>query len=201
MNLPPGKREIDKGIYKLVNGVWHKRCNGRGHDEPTYLPASEKYFYVRKGWNEGSFVALCRMCHNWNKIADPGPDAGFIEISKIHHIYAEAVNRIGLQELSKRSGVGRRHIYMVLNYRLKYARKRNVKLILLQLISIKRKNEYSINTLSAWRLARRGNGHGATYCVGCGIFDMKEEPRYTEDCPQCDDRKRKRVKASTLTAA
>lgn len=193
----PGKREIGLGIYKLIDGVWHKRCNGPGHDEPTYLPANEKYFYVRKGWGQGSFTARCRLCNNWQKLDNPGPDTqtGFIEVSKVHHIYAEAVNRIGLTELSLRSGVGRQHIYKVLNYKLVYVRKSNLRAIMLELISIRRKGEYSVNRHALWRLSKRGNGFDARYCKGCGIL-ISEDDKITVGCLVCVERQRKREKRS-----
>lgn len=174
------------GIYKTIDGIVHKRCTGPAHDEPVYLPATEKYFYTRKSNQAkyGIFVSRCRLCSCWARVNSPGLDHGFIEVHEVIHFYVEVVNRIGLAELANRTGLSYKALSRVLYGRNKYVRKANVRKVMLELISVRRKNEYSIHKrASAW-LVQRANGNSAV-CVGCG----GSLNNYTAGCISCSERK------------
>lgn len=130
----------------MVGGAWHKRCTGSAHEEPVYLPATTKYFHTRKtGSRAGQFLSHCRLCENWHKLKSPGSDRGLVEVRLVRHFYEEAVNRVGRAELERRTGIAIFAINEVLNGTAKNVRKANLKKVLLELISMRRKNEYHDN--------------------------------------------------------
>lgn len=180
----PTPKQVENGTYKLIDNKWHKLCTGPAHDIPVYLPATDKYFHVRHTLKrEGEFMSRCRLCVNWNKLKSPG-ESGLIAVEKIHPYYVEITNRIGIAELSRRSGVSDTHIQDVLMKRQATVQKRTLKKIMLELVSARRNHETSINAQSLWRVIKRANGH-AGVCSGCGA----PMANYTEGCPQCWERR------------
>jgi hypothetical protein len=154
--------------YRRVNGQLYKYCTGPGHDEPTYLPATEKYFYRRKiGKRKGEFLSRCRLCTNWAKLKSPGSYHGYVEVAKARPIYAEAANRIGLAELARRTGLNPGSINFVITGRVKHVQKAKLRLVMLELISIRRNGESSASR-GAMRRARERMLYGRTdICPGC----------------------------------
>jgi hypothetical protein len=182
--MEPTPKQLSSGKYKLIGGVWHKICTGQAHDEPTYLPATEKYFYFLKiGPRRGRPVARCRLCHNWAKLKSPGSHHGLVPVDKVHPFYAEAVNRVGMMELHRRSGLSIGHLSQVLTKRIKHVKKEQARRLMLELVSIQRKNEYSINRSSRWRTERRNN-RGHDTCSQCGTPKVN----YTKGCATCRNR-------------
>lgn len=186
----PSEWQVASGVYKIVDGTWHKRCTGPAHDEPTYLPATDKYYHVRKsnggGHREGELLSRCRLCQNWSRLANPGSEHGYVRASDVRHYYAEAVNRIGLLELANRSGLSYNALTSVLTGKTRFVQKAKFKKVLLELISMRRKNERSINELARWRITRR-DSNGAV-CSGCGT----PQDNYTDGCEICVDRRNQR---------
>ena len=182
--MRPSKEQIAKGTYKQIHGRWYKLCTGPAHDEPEYLPATDKYFYSRKsGVREGEFVARCRLCINWNKLKFPGPHNGLVPASAVAPFFREAVNRIGALELSRRTGLSPTTIRRGLQGGERRLQKAVVRRMMLELTSIQRKGEHSINEHSRWRQEKR-NLAGLELCAGCGGFVRN----VTSDCPTCWER-------------
>lgn len=185
--MRPTKTQLASGRYKLIDGIWHKLCSGEAHEEPEYLPASDKYFYIKKsGPTAGRPVARCRLCHNWDKLKNPtrGSLHGYVPVDKVRPFYIEAVNRVGAEELSRRSGVSIGHILRVLTDRNKrFVEKATLRKIMLELVSMQRRDEYSANRRSQWRTNRRNNGELGT-CAGCG----GPYRNVTAGCETCIDR-------------
>lgn len=178
----PTERQIKYGHYKLINGIWHKRCTGPAHEEHEWLPASDKYFYFLT--KTGRPVSRCRLCHNWAKLKSPGSHHGYIPVNIARPYYTEVVNRIGAIELSKRSGLSINHILRVLSeVDKKYVEKAKLRKVMLELVSVRRKNEYSIAESARWRQERR-NASGIELCNGCGA--PKSEA--TRGCRTCRTR-------------
>lgn len=185
MGVSPNVRHVTAGHYKVINGVWHKRCVGPSHEEPTYLPANEKYFY--KGSDGRNFRPKCRLCENWIRIgADPGYEIGWVPRDKVLSFYREAVARCGMTELARRAGVSRAHISNVLDGRTSNVQKRILRKVLLELISMRRKGEYSINSHARWRNERRLIDPENS-CSECG----GRLENQTEGCRRCFDRHHK----------
>lgn len=194
----PTKKQLEQNRYKLVDGVWHKLCNGPAHDEPIYLPATSKYFYARKtSEREGQLLSRCRLCQNWSKLKSPGSEHGWIEVYQVRHFYVEAVNRVGLMEVARRTGITYTAITDVLVGRSTYVQKAKFKKVLLELISMRRKNENNISSGSRWRVVRRTPvPNGKKYCTGCGT----SLDDFTDDCEQCQNRRFKRQGRAKLSA-
>lgn len=172
-------------MVKLIDGQWHRLCTGPAHDEPTWLPQNDKYFYRHaKGPRRGRFIARCRLCKAWERVKNPGSEHGWIELVKARPFFDEAANRIGVMELAKRTGISPERISHIIRGHGKYVQKQTLRKVMLELVSIRRKRERSINGLAAWRVVKRRNGYQAV-CAGCGT----SQANYTEDCPQCQDRK------------
>ena len=179
--MVPTKKQIDSGSYKLIGGVWHKICKGPSHDEPTYLPATPKYFYfLNKGPRALRPIARCRLCHHWARLKNPGQLQGLVPVADVAPFYVEVVNRIGMTELHKRSGLSLNHINGVLSRSYKHVRRAQVRRLMLELVSIHRKKEYSINSQARWRAERRNNT-GMETCPKCGT----PKNNYTRGCPSC----------------
>jgi hypothetical protein len=172
--------------FREIGGILHKLCNGPAHEEPVYLPATEKYFYrLKNGDRAGRLTSRCRLCVNWAKLKSPGAYHGWIELRKVHLIYLEATNRIGLKELSRRSGVSRRALACAIGGQITYVQKAKVRLVLLELISIQRKNEHSISKGALWRQEQRLNSK-RNVCGECNTPVLN----YTDGCSTCWERKR-----------
>lgn len=106
----------------------------------------------------------------------------------------EASHRIGSAELARRTGIALNTIENLLLGKNKYIQKQTLRKIMLELVSIKRKNEFSINSFSAWRVIKRMNGY-QDVCAGCG----GDLGNYTDGCETCWSRKDKRERRG-LTA-
>lgn len=171
---------------KMISGQWHRLCTGPAHDPPgVYLPENDKYFYrYAKGPREGRFIARCRLCKAWERVKDPGSEHGWIELAKAKPFFTEASNRIGIMELSRRTGLSQEMISRIVRGHGKFVQKRSLRKVMLELVSIKRKGEHSINGYAAWRVVRRANGTSKV-CVGCGT----SLGNYTEDCAVCQNRR------------
>lgn len=186
---PSRARYIEDGTFKLVDGIWHKRCKGPSHPEPVYLPATEKYFTpLNNPKTRNRFESQCRLCRCWKRLGKTSGDLehGLVPVSEVIQFYEEAVNRIGLMELARRTGLTYWGISDVLYRRRKSVQKRNLKKVLLELVSARRKNEVNNNPNSKYFIQRRGNPHDARYCSGCGV--LITEDAQTEGCKQCIDR-------------
>lgn len=193
--MVPSAKAITLGIYKQIDGVWHKRCTGPQHDEtPIFLPANEKYFFVRKSriksngqGTYGQLSSRCRLCEAYANVKVSTGYHGWVPTWSVIHYYAEAVNRIGLAELARRTELQESSITAVLTGKTRNVRKNNLRKVMLELVSIRRKNENSINVHSLWRVTRRG---AQEVCIGCGT----PSSNYTEGCAHCVDRRRQRAK-------
>jgi len=173
----------------MINGQWHRLCPGASHDQPTFLPENDKYFLrYKSGPRKGRFIAQCRLCRAWAQTQTNGSldEHGFVPVAQAAPIFLEAANRIGIMELSRRTGIVYEAISRVIRRRQKYVRRSTVKKVLLELVSIKRKGEFSISPLAAKNVVKRGASSG--FCVGCGT----PLDNYTIDCEACQERKRKR---------
>ncbi len=177
--------------------MWHKRCTGPAHDEPVWLPATEKYFYARNSERrKGELLSRCRLCVNWSSIQSRGESAvmGFISTHDALPFFREAVGRVGLQELSRRTGLNANTIWKVLNLHTQRVQKTTLRKVMLELISMRRKNEHSINESARVRNERRLIS-AESACAECG----GSLENYTEGCRRClwrkDGRERRRQAA------
>ena len=185
----PPKDKVTMGYYKQVNGIWHKRCTGPAHEEPTYLPANEKYFYKGSGPNK-KLRSKCRLCENWERIgASPGYQHGYIDCIYVRLHFQEAVTRIGMAELARRAGVNRATIYAVIAMKQRRVQKRTVRAVMLELISIRRKKEFSANPVARAHNQRRLIDPEEA-CAECGT----KLDNYTEGCMTCNWRRNGRDK-------
>ena len=180
----PTKQQMASGAYKLVDGTWHKRCRGIAHEEPVWLPANSKFFYVRGSQggqsNPGLFASQCRLCCAWTKVDSPGSNHGYVPVRSVRDLFVEAVNRVGLRELASRSGVSESAIQRVLYLRKQSIQKATVRKVVLELVSMRRRDEHSISNGARRFAVARSNGHSPT-CSGCGtVLD-----NYTDGCPVC----------------
>lgn len=181
----PTPRQLQSGRYKLIEGKWHKLCTGPAHDEENgcYLPATNKYFIFRRS---DTPISRCRLCQNWAKLKNPqrGSLHGWVPVASVRDFYIEAVNRVGVTELSRRSDVSVGHILRVLTDQKKqYVEKGTLRKIMLELVSMQRKNERSLSNNARWRTDRRNNGELGT-CGGCG----GPLRNITTGCKTCYDR-------------
>lgn len=162
----PNKQQLQSKRYRLIDGVWHKLCSGSAHEEPEWLPLTSKYYYFRKA--NGRPLANCRLCHVWDKVKNPGSHHGYVDIRVARPFYQEAVNRIGMQELVRRSGLSMHQVQQVfLSSTRKYVQKASLRKVMLELVSIHRKNEYNSDPRVRWQTERRNNGELGR-CSGCG---------------------------------
>lgn len=192
--MTPNQRQITLGTFKIVDGQWHKICTGPAHESPQYLPATEKYFYVRKSEDRaGELVSRCRLCMNWAKIKSPGSERGWLPVRDVLPFYVEAVNRVGLAELSRRTGLNSTTILSVLLKRSKYVQRAKFKLVLLELISMRRKGEHHLTNGARWRNEQRNN-RGSQTCSECGT----PASNFTEGCATCWERQYRREYRSAI---
>jgi len=130
-----------KSPTKKINGELHKLCTGPAHDQPTWLPATEKYFYMGKsGTRAGKLTPRCRLCVNWNKLKSPG-EQGWVPVSKVKDYFSEGVARVGMMEFARRTGLSETTLRDVILERSQRVQKRTVRKVMLEVISIRRKGE------------------------------------------------------------
>lgn len=192
--VKPTLKQIEAGTYIWRDGQYLKKCTGPAHEEPEYLPATEKYYHFHKsGKDKGKPVARCRLCINWSKIKSPGSYHGLVPVSVAHRFFVEAVNRVGVVELSRRTGISTKTILKVLQGGEGAIYKKIMRTLMLELTSMQRKNENNISEGSRWRQERRLNG--AKRCAGCGgpINNL------TIDCSTCLERHRGWHRAGKIT--
>lgn len=116
-------------------------CTGPGHDEPTWLPATEKYFYQHKsGAQVGQFQSRCRLCFNWNRLKSPGI-SGWVPYKDAYPFVYEAVARVGIMEAARRTGLSRSTLHKFLHGQHIHMQKRTLRVIMLEVISMRRKGE------------------------------------------------------------
>jgi hypothetical protein len=184
----PSDQQIRNGTFKLIDGMWHKRCTGPAHEAPEYLPATEKYFHIRKTTRQGELLSRCRLCTNWARLKSPGSERGWVELSKVLHIFAEATNRIGVLEFCSRTGISPGTMTAILHRRSRWVQKATVRKAMLELISIRRRGEYSISEYARWRVVKRSAGKET--CSGCGGSLLNQ----TDGCSTCWERDYKRTR-------
>ena len=179
------QQQLNSGRYKLVDGIAYKLCSGSAHEEPEWLPATPKYYYFRKtGPTTGRPSSQCRLCHVWDKVKNPGSHHGFVALAIARPFYIEAVNRVGIAELSRRSGLSTHHLQSIYSRpNKKFVRKISLRKVMLELVSMQRKNEYIDNPRVRWQTDRRNNGSLGT-CGGCGGILRN----ITTGCKVCYDR-------------
>jgi hypothetical protein len=119
-----------------------KLCHGPAHDVPTLLPATEKYFYVRRSkGREGELYHRCRLCANWERLKSPGT-SGYVPLHVAFPFFREAVNRVGIVEAARRMGMSHNGLREILNappsHRVQKAKLRSC---MLEVISMRRKGE------------------------------------------------------------
>jgi len=126
---------------KMIAGELHKLCTGPAHDEPTWLPATEKYFYKGKtGSRAGKLTPRCRLCVNWRKLKSPG-ESGTVPVEAVKEYFAEGVSRVGMMEFCRRTGLTQTTMRDVILGRSQRVQKRTVRKVMLEVISIRRKGE------------------------------------------------------------
>ena len=128
---------------KKIKGVRHKICFGPAHDVPTWLPATDKYFYRHKsGRKQGMLVSRCLLCVNWDKLDSPGI-SGTVSARSIQPFVTELVHRIGKAEAARRAEVSPTTLLRILRATDNsiMIQKRTVRALMLQVISARRKNE------------------------------------------------------------
>lgn len=130
-------KKISKETFKVEKGVLYKRCSGPAHDEPTWLPAERKYFYLTK---RGTLYNRCRLCCAYVHAEIP-EDSGFIPIGKVAVYFKEAVWRVGMMETCRRINFTDTQMRRVINGKSQYVRKQTFKRLMLELISMRRKGE------------------------------------------------------------
>lgn len=187
------QQQIKSGRYKRIDGIWHKLCSGSAHEIPEWLPATEKYYYYRKKSRRP--LSQCRLCQAWDKVKNPGSHHGYVDIRVARPFYEEAVNRIGMTELANRSGLSMHQIQRVfLSTTRKYVQKNSLRRVMLELVSIHRKNEYVTNPRVSWQTERR-NGRGLDKCNKCGT----PRSNITRGCGGCYERWRDKYKNGQIT--
>ena len=135
----PGRRqaEHDQTHWRVVlthsrlrpDPLRTKLCNGPSHDEPTELPLSE--FYVHKsGRRKGLPVSRCKRCINWDKLKNHHANHGTVPSDEIQPFLREMVNRVGLYEASRLSGIAPNTIPPILDGTTKRVQKRTAMKIL-----------------------------------------------------------------------
>lgn len=191
--MVPTDKQIQNGTFKLIEGIWHKRCTGPAHEEPVFLPATEKYFHARQsGHREGELVSRCRLCINWSKLKSPGSHHGYIPADQARPFVEEAVNRVGIMRLSELADIAPGTIENILYHRSSYVRKMTMRRLMLELVSLRRQNVTMTDALMRYKRDKRHHRMAGGSCAGCGT----SLDDYTEGCPSCWERKRGRKRRS-----
>lgn len=183
----PLKRYINDGTYRLIDGIWHRVCRGISHDEPVYLPATKEYFNFRKApGREGHIVYPCKTCVAFSK-GRRWSNHSLVSTAKVLDIYDEAVNRLGMNELARRTGLSREGIQNVVYGRVSSVRGENVRKVITVLLDARKAGEFKQDLKTVQGAQMRAHGINSS-CFGCGTHI----DNYTDDCPLCWDRKRRR---------
>lgn len=184
----PTDRQVANGTFRKFDGRWYKVCRGPAHEFPEYLLATEKYFHVYKtGPRKGSLKSRCRLCSHWETVKPEtrGSERGIVTVESVHLYFVEAANRAGITELSRRTGLTKNTLGNVLNRKQPFVRRMTVRLVMLELISMKRKGEFPINNYARAKVIRRTNTSATEFCAGC----RTTLDNYTANCSTCWERR------------
>lgn len=187
---PPHPKSVTLGFYKIVDGVWCKRCAGATHESPIYLPPDR--FYKRKSVKHyGQLHTYCIDCqtvsHGNNHL---------IRAVDVVQFYREAAFRIGIDELSRRTNLDVTGLKQVIDGKTVHVRKANLTKVMAVLRQIKKDNEWSAPRWSVTKNVKRANGKEST-CPGCGTHTNN----YTDGCLTCMSRRAKRNQRKMLEQA
>jgi hypothetical protein len=127
--------------FKIIDGHQHKLCSGPGHDTPAWLPATDKYFYSYKsGARKGKLQGRCRLCSNWEKLKSPGL-SGLVPLERALPFFIEGINRVGFNEFVRRTKLSGNTVHQVMAGKRRFVIKRTMRAVMLEVISMRRKNE------------------------------------------------------------
>lgn len=126
---------------RIIDGKKERRCTGPSHSEPTWLPDTDKYFYMRKsGKYAGTHVSRCRLCSAWRSGLSLD-ESGYVPAHVIKPFLIEGINRVGIMEFCRRSGVTQTNAYKIRHNRQRRVTRSVAKRIMLEVVSMRRKNE------------------------------------------------------------
>jgi len=145
MNQGANDKFSGSSTHRIVDGKKHRLCRGPAHEEPVWLPLTEKYFYLREAGNPSAGLkSPCRLCnlyrHSGMKSGGLG-EHGFVPAHEIQPFFIEGINRVGLQEFSRRVGMHYENVGLIVKGKRKFIRKMNAKKAMLEIVSIRREGE------------------------------------------------------------
>ena len=143
---------------RIVNGERERLCSGPSHHEPTWLPDTDKFFYTRKsGKYAGYRVSRCRLC-SANRAGLDLDESGYVPAFKIKPFLIEGRNRVGTMEFCRRAKIGQKTMYDILHNNQRRVTRAVAKRIMLEVVSIRRKNEvrhrdsiFAGSTVRGWK--------------------------------------------------
>ena len=143
---------------KTINDELHYLCTGPAHGEPTWLPATEEYFNQDRSPRAYGFSYRCRLCANWSKLKGPSRGvSGLVPADAARPFTVELVNRIGMMEASRRTGLAPDVLRRVINNgRERKVEKLTLRKVMLTLIDVREKGEVRHPASIAHGAAARG---------------------------------------------
>lgn len=95
-------------IYtKEIGGKLHKLCCGPAHKRPTYIEL-ERFTTIKSGKRKGYPRSRCRACETISKGAEP-----MLPAILVIPALQESINRLGVMEVSRRSGMPQPQIWQI----------------------------------------------------------------------------------------
>lgn len=148
-----GRKGIPRHPYSVKNGM--KLCRGPSHPPGgEWLPATTKYFYVRKEGAVGfQLYTGCKRCRHWRQNKHTKVNTGWVEVREIHSFLMELVNRLGKRETAKRLRIGYHRFNRIYNGKQKHVQKRTAARMMELHLVVVRANEFRDTT--QLRTARR----------------------------------------------
>jgi hypothetical protein len=143
---------------RTINEQVHYLCTGPAHDEPTWLPATERFFYRDRSLRAYGFSYRCRLCANWSRLKGPSRGvSGLVSADSARPFTVELVNRIGMMEASRRTGLAPDVLRRVINTgRRRKVEKLTLRKIMLTLIDVREHGEVRHPASIAHGAAARG---------------------------------------------
>jgi hypothetical protein len=143
---------------KTINDELHYLCTGPAHNEPTWLPATEQFFYRERRLRAYGFSYRCRLCANWSKLKGPSRGlSGLVSANAARPFTVELVNRIGMMEASRRTGLAPDVLRRIItNGQKRKVEKLTLRKIMLTLIDVRENGEVRHPASIAHGAAARG---------------------------------------------
>jgi len=118
---------------KIIGGIPHKLCSGPSHDRPTWVPYSEFWRNAKPNHSADGIKSQCKLCES-HRVGHPR----MVEFQKIEFAVLELVNRLGINETSRRTNISLSSLWKYRHQRAKQVHRKTAEKLLSTLAEVRK---------------------------------------------------------------